>query len=550
MEDSKLAIKVPALGEGIKSARVTAILVKTGDLVQPEQGLIEVESNKASLTIPASSGGQVTEICVTPGENIEIGQVIVILTSNNTVNTEAIAHPSHIQTATTVKTPNTAETKDTAKTANTTETKDTAKTPNTAETNDTAKTPNTAETNDTAKTPNTAETNDTAKTPNTADTIDTAKTPNTADTIDTAKTANTAETNGITDTTGTSIEARATSNNEAKPDIATSHSYPQVGTRSQVPPFASQTPTMLVAAAPSVRRLARELGADIHSIQGTGPDGRISIEDVKAHVKQLLDQISDKNQSLALTHSSSLAPPQLPDFSRFGKIRREKMSAIRQTIAEKMSLAWQQIPHVTQFDEADATALEEFRNKKNKALASKEMNLSLTAILLKIVALALRKFPQLNASIDMQNREIIYKEYVHLGVAVDTPQGLFVPVIRNIDNKTLTTINEELKNLARRTRENKPLQPQELEGSCLSLTNLGVFGTTHFTPIVNWPETAVLGVGRAKHQGIANASNGNLQPRLILPLSLSYDHRVVDGAEAARFLRWIAEAIEYPLDLL
>ena len=208
---------------------------------------------------------------------------------------------------------------------------------------------------------------------------------------------------------------------------------------------------------------------------------------------------------------------------------------------------------MTQFDEADVTALETFRqrenrknkeNKENKELRETGVKLTVTAVLLKITAAALRKFPQFNTSLDIQKNEIVYREYVHLGVAVDTPRGLLVPVIRDADKKDLLSIVRELDDLAQRARSKK-IRPEELQGSSFSITNLGGLGTSYFTPIVNWPEAAILGLGRAKYQSCLH--NGNAQHRLFLPLSLSYDHRLIDGADAARFLRWIAENTEYPL---
>ena len=294
-----------------------------------------------------------------------------------------------------------------------------------------------------------------------------------------------------------------------------------------------------VPATPSVHRLARELGADINKIIGSGPKGRISKLDVKNYVKSVLNSKSKLEGVIAAS-----SEPKMPDFASFGPIRREKFSGIRLKISERMKYSWQSIPHVTQFDEAEISALEKFRKKRNNELKGENIKLSLTSIAIKIISLALKKFPQFNTSLDPIQNEIIYKDYIHIGVAVDTEHGLFVPVLRDVDKKDLGEIAQELNNLAQKARENK-IRPNELQGACFTITNLGAMGTSYFTPIINWPDIAILGLGRAKEEVFL--SNGLLKTRLMLPLSLSYDHRVIDGAKAAHFSRWIAENLEYPL---
>jgi pyruvate dehydrogenase E2 component (dihydrolipoamide acetyltransferase) len=288
-------------------------------------------------------------------------------------------------------------------------------------------------------------------------------------------------------------------------------------------------------AAPSVRALARELGIDVHGVAGSGPAGRITRDDVKAHAKRLLQS------------RPAEATAELPDFAEWGEIEREPMSSLRRKTADNMARAWASIPSVTQFDRADITELEAMRKKFNTRYADSGRKLTLTAIGVKIAAAALRQFPKFNASLDVAGAAVILKKYVHIGVAVDTERGLLVPVIRDADRAGLLQIASRLNELAEQARAKK-LKPEELRGGTFTISNLGALGTTYFSPIVNWPEVALLGVGRAETMAVHQGTR--FRPRLILPLSLSYDHRLIDGAEAARFLRWIADALEQPLLLL
>jgi pyruvate dehydrogenase E2 component (dihydrolipoamide acetyltransferase) len=286
-------------------------------------------------------------------------------------------------------------------------------------------------------------------------------------------------------------------------------------------------------AAPSVRRLARELGVDIHDVPGSGMAGRISQDDVKAFAKRLITEG---------TGGFVRAEP-LPDFSRWGRIERKPMSNIRRRTAERLSAAWATVPHVTQQDRADVTGLEELRKKMAKKVEAAGGSLTLTAIAVKVVASALKVFPQFNSSVDMARNEIVYKSYRHIGVAVDTDRGLLVPVIRDADAKNIIELSVELTKLAEKARSRK-LTLEEMEGGSFTISNLGGIGGTAFSPIVNAPEVAILGISRGSIQPVW--ANQQFVPRLMLPLSLSYDHRVIDGADAIRFLRWVAEALEQP----
>jgi pyruvate dehydrogenase E2 component (dihydrolipoamide acetyltransferase) len=314
------------------------------------------------------------------------------------------------------------------------------------------------------------------------------------------------------------------------------------GARASAEPAPTSQAETLAPAAPSVRRMARELGVDIDEVRGTGPAGRISIEDVKAHAKQLVS---------GAARAGSVGPARgeaLPDFSRWGEIERQPMRAVRRKTAEHLSAAWATIPHVTQHDLADITALEELRKRYAKQAEAAGGNLTVTAIAVKVVAAALKVFPQFNASVDLAAEEIVFKKYVHIGVAVDTDRGLLVPVIRDADKKNIVQIAAELSQLSEKARSRK-LSLEEMQGGTFSISNLGGIGGTAFTPIVNLPEVAILGMSRARMEPVYkkdDAGGGDFVARLMLPLSLSYDHRIIDGADGIRFLRWVAEALEQP----
>jgi pyruvate dehydrogenase E2 component (dihydrolipoamide acetyltransferase) len=293
-----------------------------------------------------------------------------------------------------------------------------------------------------------------------------------------------------------------------------------------------------VPAAPHVRRLARELGVDIYQVKGSGPGGRISEDDVKAFTKAAIASMAK-----AASAPARIVEPGLPDFSKWGKIERVSMRGVRRKTAEHMAQAWRTIPHVTQHDKADITELEQLRARFAAKAEQAGGKLTVTAIALKVCASALRVFPQFNASIDMAKEEVIYKQYTHIGVAVDTDRGLLVPVIHDVDHKNITELAVELTQLSKKAREKK-LAPEEMDGGTFTITNLGGIGGTTFSPIVNYPEVAILGMSRSRIEPVWK--NDKFEPRLMLPLSLSYDHRLIDGADAARFLRWVAEAIEEP----
>ena len=296
----------------------------------------------------------------------------------------------------------------------------------------------------------------------------------------------------------------------------------------------------VVPAAPSVRRLAREIGVDIHAVHGTGIAGRISEEDVR----RTAGTPSVEAQPAASAPSAPQAAP-LPDFAKWGNVRREDMSGIRKATVRSMTTAWTTIPMVTHFDKADVTLMEETRKRFGERVEKAGGKLTMTHILMKVVANALHKFPKFNASLDLGAEQVVYKDFVNIGVAVDTPVGLLVPVVKDADRKTITELVLGLSELAGRARERK-LKPDEMQGATFTISNLGGIGGHAFTPIVNSPEVAILGVSRGGMEPVWNKEKGEFEPRNMLPLSLTYDHRLIDGADAARFLRYVCEALEDP----
>ncbi|MCF8079881.1 MAG: 2-oxo acid dehydrogenase subunit E2 [Desulfobacterales bacterium] len=296
-------------------------------------------------------------------------------------------------------------------------------------------------------------------------------------------------------------------------------------------------------AGPSVRRLARELGVEVGQVRGTGPGGRITEADVKGFVKEGREKQQPREKGPPQRADET---PSLPDFSRWGEVETEKLDNVRRLTAEGTAVSWDAIPHVTQFDEADITSLQPFFDKNAGRVEKAGGKLTVTAVILKVCAAALRQFPRFNASIDLGERKLIYKKYIHIGVMVDTPRGLLVPVVRDADTKTITELAVEIVDLADRAR-NKKIKPDEMEGGTFSISNQGSIGGSGFTPVVLWPQAAILGISRAATA--AKHRNGGFEPRLMLPMSLSYDHRIVDGADAARFMRWICECLEQPFTM-
>ena len=490
-------LTLPELGENVESGDVIKVLVSAGDVIEKEQPILELETDKATIEVPAASAGTIREIHVKEGEKIKVGQKILTIDDGS-------AQP--------------------------------------------------AQERQTQPEKKNQEEQERQKKPEKEDQEEEQETRP-----------------GASQATAATKEQRVTSeeaNEAGKPvrDRQGSAGSPEAERRGpalvSVPPKSAVAPEAREArlgegegkgsvadfipsesssapASPKVRRLAREIGVDVSRVRGTGPGGRISIEDVKEQAR--------RSQGHAAGAPAGAAQHRLPDFSKWGEVEIQPMSNIRRKTAEHMVVSWITIPHVTQFDKADVSELEKLKERFAKDVEAAGGKLTMTAIALKVVAAALKAFPQFNVSVDEDAGQIIYKKYIHVGIAVDTDRGLLVPVIRDVDQKNLISLSAELTQLADRARARK-LSLEEMQGGTFTITNLGGIGGTNFTPIVNHPEVAILGIARGAVEPVF--INGKFEPRTLLPLALSYDHRVIDGADAARFLRWISGAMEQPFRIL
>jgi pyruvate dehydrogenase E2 component (dihydrolipoamide acetyltransferase) len=502
---------LPELGENVTAGDVIRVLVKQGDAIQKDQPVLELETDKATIEVPSSVSGKVSAISVKAGDKVKVGQTILTVDDGaaepqgapkaegkpaaaaSPAAPEAAAQPAGSETEWDEPTPAAGQPRAEAQPA-------------------------------AAKAESAPEAEPPAAAPK--------------------------------------PEKRPANVLDMRPTRPLQPAEPAAPEPAAGPP---------VPAAPSVRRLARELGVDIARVPGTGPGGRIASEDVKAFVRSGPPKPSPP---AGTAPSTGLGPGQPTAFDKWGEIERKPMSGVRRKTAEHLSIAWQ-APHVTQHDRADVTALEDLRRKYAPRVEKAGGKLTVTAIAAKIAAEALRRFPQFNTALDLAAEEIVYRKYVHIGIAVDTERGLLVPVIRDADRKTITEISAEVSRLSEKARARK-LTIEEMEGGSFTITNLGGIGGTAFTPIINAPEVAILGLSRSSIEpvwrarptrggpgdrgaapGESERSLASLEPdgefefapRLILPRSLSYDHRVIDGADAARFLRWIVEAMENPLTI-
>ncbi len=565
-------IKLPELGENIETADVISVLVKPGDNIEKEQGLIEIETDKATIEVPSTSSGKVKEVLVKEGEKVKTGQIIIYLEDGEELTASSSKDGKSKQKSAEEKKevkaraeiePKVEKEKDTRRLS---PKEDSEKT----EINE-LKLPELGENITSADILNVlVKEGDFIEKDQAILEIETDKAtievpstlsgkitevlikPGDKATVGQTLLRVSAETKaeGIPQKKETAKKAETTKARQKGEEEKEEGKKEDTPSGEAVSSQIDQQPPILkggAPAAPSVRRIARELGIDINAVPGTGPAGRISMDDVKAFVKKL-------NEERGGSAGIGVKQEALPDFSKFGEVERKPMSNIRSKTAEHMSYAWISIPHVTQHDKADITELEKIRKEFNPKVEKAGGKLTVTAILIKVATGALKVFPQFNSSIEMEKKEIIYKKYFNIGVAVDTEHGLIVPVLKNADKKNLIEIAVELASIAERAR-NRKISLDELQGGCFTITNLGGIGGTSFTPIVNAPEVSILGVSRGSYEpvfvsGEGEEGKGRLEPRLMLPLSLSYDHRIIDGANAARFLRWICEALEQPMKLL
>ncbi len=294
------------------------------------------------------------------------------------------------------------------------------------------------------------------------------------------------------------------------------------------------------AASPTIRKLARELGIDLTRVRGSEPGGRIVMADLRSYI-QRLQKLATQPKPEPSPVGRAYPRAESIDFSKWGQINKRPLSPLRKTISERLSTSWNTIPHVTQFDEIDITDLNDLRKKHAPAYEKKGARLTLTSFALQAVAATLKKHPIFNASLDEAAQEIVFKEYIHIGVAVDTEQGLIVPAIRDVDKKNLFDLSKELNDLAEKARARK-VSLEELHGGTFTISNQGGIGGAHFTPIINKPEVAILGLGRGAIKPVVR--DGRISPRLLMPIGLSYDHRLIDGGSAARFVVDLAASFQ------
>jgi pyruvate dehydrogenase E2 component (dihydrolipoamide acetyltransferase) len=422
-------IVVPDIGD-FESVEVIEVLVAVGDVVQAEDSLITVESDKASMEIPSSESGKILKLKVALGDNIAKGSVLLMME----VDESAEEAPAP---------------------------------------------------------------------------------------VDTKK------------------EAPAPAK-EKREQMAPAKSTPSKASAGKVQGH-KPSPTAKIDevrfskayASPSVRRFARELGVDLGNVEGTSRKNRINRDDVKGFVKKTM---ATGGSGTAL----GIKPMPEIDFSQFGDIESQALSKINKLTGEFLHRSWVTVPHVTQFDEADITEMEAFRKQMGKEMEKDGIKITPLAFIVWAVVASLKAFPRFNSSLDATGENLILKKYYNIGVAVDTPNGLVVPVIKEADQKSLVEISQEIRELAIKARDKK-LKPSEMQGGCFSISSLGGIGGTKFTPIVNTPEVAVLGVSRSKMEPVWNGTE--FEPRLILPLSLSYDHRVIDGADGARFTSHLSKML-------
>ena len=431
---------LPDLGENITSGDVVSVLVKAGDVVEPGQSVLEVETDKAVIEVPCPPGGVVQEVLVKKGETVNVGQALLSLGSSTLQPAEKLAEPVKQQSVESSQ-------------------------------------------------PSAVVEQPVVEQPVVEQPVAAASAP-----------ASMVATNG-----------------EATDEALPSETVKPAG--------------------PAVRRLARELGVDLGSVSGSGPSGRIIREDVVASVRRSGVQ--------SASNSQAVRPGGEQDD--WGPIHREQMSRMRKTIATNMVRSMATIPHLTNFDDADVTELERLRKDSAAEYAKTNVKLTALAFVVKAVSLSLRQHPVVNSSVDMEKGELVYKDYVNIGLAVDTPRGLVVPVLRGCDHQSIPHIAQEIAQTADKAK-NAQYGVEDLRGGTFTISNLGAIGGTYSTPIINYPEVAILLVGRSRKLPVVHEDR--VEPRLMMPLSLSYDHRVIDGAMAARFLKEVIGYLESPGRLL
>ena len=456
---SKQKVTVPDIG-GAEGAEVIEVLVAVGDVVTVDQGLIVLESDKASMEIPSTVAGEVVEVLVTEGQQLAEGAPVAVI--------EAAAEGQQASDDESLQ----------------------------------------PEASDKTETPVEAEASDKTETRDEADSADEAEV---ADTAEAERQAGSKGEAGAPDKVDTAVAAE----HQGKSGIAAA-------------PATTDTAATGSGfyAGPAVRKLAREFGVHLQKVSGSGPRGRVIKEDVQQFVRKALSED-------AAAGSGAIPAVAEVDFARFGAVEVTERSKLDRLTAANMQRSWLNVPHVTQFDEADVTALEEFRTGLKAEGERRGTRLTPIPFILKACAVALKDNPKFNSSLAADGRKLVYKQYIHIGMAVDTPAGLMVPVIRDVDRKSVWQLAEEVLDMASRARDRK-LTPGDMQGGCFTVSSLGSIGGTGFTPIVNTPEVGILGVSKTAIKPVWDGSV--FAPRTLLPLALSYDHRVINGGDGGRFL--------------
>ena len=536
-----MEFRLPALGEGIESAVVTQVLVKPGDAVAAGQNVVAVETDKSTVEVPVESDGTVEAVLVKPGDKLAIGSPVLKLAGAGAAKPAADAPPPKEQPAAPKEQP--------------------APAPQAAATTSDFALPALGEgIEGGVVTQVLVKAGDAVKVGQNLVAVETDKS-----TVEVP-----AESDGVIEAVhvkagdkvavggklfAISGEAKAAPAAPA-PQAATATPQPA----SPPPPAAAAKPQAaavhengtatkaIIPAGPATRRLARKLGVGLAEVKGTGRGGRVTLDDVMGFVsdeRQRVKQGGGAPTGGVIVNAFSLPP--LPDFAKYGEVEKKAVANIRQTIAKNLTVAWRTMPMVTQHDLADITDLEAGRKRIVDAAPKGSAKITMTVLAIKACVAALKEFPNFNSSYDMNSGELILKKYFHIGIAVDTERGLVVPVIRDADKKSIRDLAAEMTALAEKARAGK-LAIDEMRGGCFTITNLGGVGGTSFTPIVNYPEVAILGMSRSSLQPVVR--DGLIVPRLMMPLSLTYDHRVIDGADGARFTTRLVQLFSDPLRLL
>jgi pyruvate dehydrogenase E2 component (dihydrolipoamide acetyltransferase) len=551
-----MEFRLPALGEGIESATVTAVLVKPGDAVAVGQNVISVETDKASVDVPVESAGTVGQVHVKPGDKLPVGAPILTLSGDGKAAPASGGRQPPVKEQ--------REGQEAKKREQGAEKREQG-----------ADAPRSPGPSVEYKLPALGEGID-------AGTItavlvkpgDAVKAGQNVLTIETDKAAVDvpAESDGVVEavhvkpgdkapvgatlltlrTTGTrqpaAPAAEAKLQPTPKPQPAESSRRPETRPAPAAvaaPPHGNGNGAPareLVPAGPATRRLARELGVGLTEVKGSGRGGRVTLDDVKGFVKTERQRVREGGGAAA-----GLAQPPLPDFAKFGPVEVREVSQLRQTIARNLTAGWRTMPMVTQHDLADITDLEAGRKRIIDGLPKDAPKITMTVLAIKACVAALKEFPHFNSSFDAATGRLIVKRYYHIGIAVDTKEGLVVPVLRDSDRKSIRDLAAEVAALAEKARARK-LLVDEMRGGTFTISNLGGIGGTAFTPIVNYPEVAILGLSRSSLQPVVR--DGQVVPRLMMPLSLTYDHRVIDGADGCRFTTRLAQLFSDPLRLL